>query len=92
MPLHRKHFSFDDRQVYRLVALEIVSIPTENDMIVPGTIPVWQAPPVARIVLLEPHERFIKNENQIAQDSQFSFEKGAVPITIANTKYEVSTI
>ena len=53
-------------------------------MIMPGTIPGWKAPSVARVVLFEPHERFIDNENQIAQNALFSFEKGIVPITIAN--------
>ena len=60
-------------------------------MIVPGTIPGWKAPPVARVVLFEPHEHFIDNESQIAQDALFSFEKGIVPITIANTNDEVLT-
>ena len=61
-------------------------------MIVPGTIPGWKAPPVARVALFEPHERFIDNENQIAQDALFSFEKGIVSITVANTNDEVLTI
>ena len=61
-------------------------------MIVPGTIPGWKAPPVATVALFEPHERFIDNENQTAQDALFSFEKGIVPITIANTNDEVLTI
>ena len=61
-------------------------------MIVHGTIPSWKAPPVARITLSEPHERFIKKENQIAQDALFSFEKGIVPITTATTNDEVLSI
>ena len=61
-------------------------------MIVPGTIPGWKAPPVARAVLFEPLERFIDNENQIAQYALFSFEKRIVPITITNTNDEVLTI
>ena len=61
-------------------------------MIAPGTIPGWKAPPVARVALVEPHERFIDNENQIAQDALFSFEKELVPITIANTNEDFSTI
>ena len=92
VPLHRKQFSFDEKHVYRLVALEKVSIPPQHVMIVPGTIPVWKAPPVARVAWFEPHERFIDNENQIAQDALFSYEKGIVPITIANTKDKVLTV
>ena len=92
VPLYRKQFSFDENQVYRVVALEKVSIPPQLVMIVPGTIPVWKVPPAARVALFEPHERFIENENQIAQDALFSFEKGIVPITIANTNDEVLTI
>ena len=92
VPLYRKQFSFDEKQVYRVVALEKVSIPPQHVMIVPGTIPGWKAPPVAKFVLFEPHERFIDNENQIAQDALFSFEKGIFLITIANTNDEVLTI
>ena len=51
VPLHRKQFSFDEKQVYRVVALEKVSIPPQHVMIVPGTIPGWKAPPVARVAL-----------------------------------------
>ena len=61
-------------------------------LIVPGTIPGWKAPPVARVALFEPHERFTNHEGQVAQDALFSFEKGIVPITIANTNDEVLTI
>ena len=61
-------------------------------MIVPGTIPGWKAPPVAKVVLLAPQERFTDNENQIAEDALFCFEKGLVPITIANKNDEVLTI
>ena len=92
VPLYRKQFSFDEKQVYRVVALEKVSIPPQLVMIVPGTIPGSKAPPIARVALFEPHERFIYNENQVAQDALFSFEKGIVPITIANTNDEVLTI
>ena len=42
--------------------------------------------------MFEPHERFIDNENQIAQDALFGFEKGIVPSTIAKTNDEVLTI
>ena len=42
-------------------------------MIVPGTIPGWKAPPVARVALFEPHEGFLKNG--IAQEALFRFEK-----------------
>ena len=92
VPLYRKQFSFDEKLVYRVVALEKVSIPPQHVMIVPGTIPGWKAPPVARIPLFERHECFIDNENQTAQDALFSFEKGKIPITIANTNGEVLTI
>ena len=71
--------------------MDKVSIPPQHIMIVPGTIPGWKAPPVARVVLFEPHERFIDSENKIAQDALFKFEKGIVPITIANTNDEVLT-
>ena len=92
VPLYRTQFSFDEKQVYRVVELEKVSIPPQHVMIVPGTNPGWKAPPVARVVLFEPHERFKYNENQMAQDALFSFEKGIVPITIANTNDDVLTI
>ena len=92
VPFYRKQFSFDEKQVYRVVALEKVSILPQHVMIVPGTIPGWEAPSVARAALFEPQERFIDNENQVAQDALFSFEKGIVPITIANTNDEVLTI
>ena len=92
VPLYRKQFSFDENQIYRVVALEKISIPPQHVMIGPGTIPGWEAPPVARNPLLEPHEQFINNENQIEQDALFRFEKGIVPITIANTNDEVLTI
>ena len=92
LPLYRKQFSFDEKQVYRVVALEEVSIPPHHVMIVPGTIPGWKAPPVARVALFEPHERFIDNENQIPQDALFSFEKGIVPTIVANTNDEDLTI
>ena len=89
--LYRKQFLFDEKQVYGVVALEKVPIPPQHVMIVPGTNPGWKAAPVARVALFEPHERFIDNENQIAQDALFSFEKGIAPITIANTNDEVLT-
>ena len=60
------------------MALEKVSIPPQHVMIVPGTIPGWKAPPVTRVASFEPHEHFIDNKNQIAQDALFSFEKGTV--------------
>ena len=90
--LYRKQFSFNEKQVYRVMALEKVSIPPQHVMIEPGTIPGWKAPPVARVALFEPHERFIDNENETAQDALFSFEKGIVPITIANRSNDVLTI
>ena len=89
---YRKKFSFDEKQVYRVVALEKISIPPQHVMIVPGTVPGWQAPPVARVALSEPYECFLNDENQMAQDALFSFEKGIVFITIANTNDEVLTI
>ena len=92
VPLYRKHFSFDEKQVYRVVALEKISIPQQRITIEPGTVPGWKAPPVARAALFEPPERFINNENQIAQDALFKFEKGLVLITIANTNDKVSAI
>ena len=58
-------------------------------MIVPGTIPCWKTPPVARVTLFEPHERFINNDNPLAQDALFSFEKETVPITTAKKNDEV---
>ena len=75
VPLYRKQFSFNEKQIYRVVALEKVSIPPQHVMIVPGTIPGWKTPPVARVVLFEPHESCINNENQTAQSKFFTFEK-----------------
>ena len=49
--LYRKQFSFEDKQVYRVAASKTVSIPPQHVMIVPGTIPGWKAPPVARVAL-----------------------------------------
>ena len=92
VPLLQKTVSVRRKQVYRVVALEKVSIPPQHFMIVPGTILGWKAPPVVRVALFEPHERFIDNENQIAQEALFGFEKGIVPITVANTHDEVLTI
>ena len=91
VPFYRKQFSFDKKQIYRVVALEKASIPPQHVMIVPSTIPGWKAPPGARVALFEPRERFIDNENQLAQDAWFSFDKRIVPITIANTNDEVLT-
>ena len=48
--------------------------------------------PVAKVALFEPHERFMNNENQKAQEALFSFEKGIVPVTIATTVDEVLPI
>ena len=39
--LYKKQFSFDEKQVYRVVALEKVSISPQHVMIVLGTIPGW---------------------------------------------------
>ena len=49
--LYRKQFSSDEEQFYSVVALKKVSIPPQHVMIVPGTIPGWKAPPVARVAL-----------------------------------------
>ena len=65
-PFLRKPFSLEEKQIYRKVALEKVSIPPQHSMIVPGKIPSWKVPPEARVALFEPHERFINNENQLA--------------------------
>ena len=92
VPLYRKQFSFNEKQVYGVVALEKVSIRPQYVMIVSGTIPGWKAPPVTRVALSEPNERLIDDENQIAQDALFSFEKGIVLITTAKTNDEVLTI
>ena len=73
------------------MVLEKVSIPPQHVMIVPGTIPGWKAPPVARIVFLNSTSD-IDNENQIAQDASFNFEKGIIPFTVANTNQKVLTI
>ena len=62
VPLYRKQFSFDEKLVHRVVVLEKVSIPLRHVIIVPGAIPGWTVPPVARVALFEPHERFINNE------------------------------
>ena len=85
VPFYTKQCSFDENQVNGVAALQKVSLSPKHGMIVPGTIPVWKAPPVARVALYEPHERFINSENQVVQDALFSFEKGIVPITTANT-------
>ena len=92
VPLYRKQFLFEEKQVYRVVELEKVSIPPQHVMIVPDAFPGWKAPPVARVALFEPHECFIDNEKQKAQDALFSFEKGIVPITIANINDQLLTI
>ena len=55
VPLYKKQFPFNEKQVYRVVALEKVSFPPQHVMIVPGTIPGWKAPPVARVALFELH-------------------------------------
>ena len=61
-------------------------------MMVPGTIPGWTTPPVARVALFETHELFINIENQIAEDALFRFGKRIVSIAIAITNDEVLTI
>ena len=52
VPLYPKTFSFNEKQVYRVVALEKVSIPPQHVMIMPGTIPGWKAPPVPESLCL----------------------------------------
>ena len=79
VPIYRKQFSFEEKQFCRVLPLKKVSIPPQQVMIVPGKTPCGKAPPVARAALFEPNERFITNENQIAQDAVFGFEKGIVP-------------
>ena len=86
VPLYRKQFPFDEKQVYSVVALEKASIPPQHVMIVPGTIPGWKAQPVARVALFEPHERFLDNENQLAQEALFSFEKENSPYDNSKNK------
>ena len=71
------------------MALEKVSIPPQHVIIVSGTVIGWRVPPVVRVAL---SERFINNEKRMAQDASFSFEKGMVPITIANKNVEILTI
>ena len=39
VPFYREQFSFDEKQVHQVVALEKVSIPPQHVMIVPSTIP-----------------------------------------------------
>ena len=92
VPFYRKQFSFNEKQIYRVMASDKISMPPQHVMIVPDTVPGWKAPPVARVSLFEQHERFINKENRIAQDALFKFEKGIVPITMANTNVEVSAI
>ena len=60
-------------------------------MIVPGAIPGWEAPPIATVRSYALYERFINNENQIAQDALFCFDKGKIPIAVAKTNDEVLT-
>ena len=91
VPFYRKEFSFDEKQVHRVVALEKISIPPQHVMIVLGTNPGWKVPPVPRVALLESHERFINNEKCLAQDPLFDFEEGIVPITVAKTNDDVLT-
>ena len=92
VPVYRKQLSFDEKQVYRVVAKEKVSLPPQHVMIVPDTIPGSKAPPVARVTFFKPHERFIDNETRLAQAAFFSFENKIVPIMIANTNDEVLTV
>ena len=89
VPLYRKQFSFDEKQVYRVVAFEKSSVPPQHVLFVPSTNRGWKAPPVATVALFEPHERFINNENPIAQDALFSIEEGIVSVTIAKKNDEV---
>ena len=92
IPLYRKQFSFDEKQVHRVVALGKISMVPQHVRIVPRTVYGWKVPPVSRVALLEPQERFTKIENQIAQDPLFSFEKGTVPIIIAKANDKILTI
>ena len=72
------------------MAIEKISNPPHYVVIVPGTFSCWKAPPVAQVALFDPHERFIKNENQTAQEALFSFEKKNL-IRIVNPNDEVVT-
>ena len=49
VPLYRKQFSIEEEKVYRVVAVEKVSVPSQHVIIVPGTNPGWKAPPVATV-------------------------------------------
>ena len=75
VPFDRKQFLFDEKQVYRVVPLEKVSIPPQHVMIVPTRKPGWKAPLVVKVTLLEPYEHFMNSEQQIAQDALFNFLK-----------------
>ena len=44
IPLYRKLFSFEEKQIYRVLALEKVSLPPQYVMIVPARIPGWKVP------------------------------------------------
>ena len=92
VPFYGKEFSFDEKQVFREVAIEKVSNPQHHLMIAPGMIPGQKAPPMARVALFEHHELFKNNENQVAQDALSRLEKGIIPITISNTIDEVLKI
>ena len=91
VPFYRKQFSFDEKQIFRVVALERNSIPQKYVFVVPGTVPGWKTSPVVRVALFEPHERFINIEKQIAQDALFTIEKG-IAITIDKSQDEILTI
>ena len=77
------------KTIYRVV--ERVSIPPQHGTIAPGTISGSKAQPVAKVVLFEPDECFINNENQISKHALYILETGKVLIAIANTDYEVLT-
>ena len=79
----KKQFFLDKKQVNQVVVKKYDSS-HKHVMIVPGTRPNWKTPPVARIVLLEPRERFMDTKKQMAQDALFSFENGIVPMILAN--------
>ena len=89
---YSKQILFDEKQVYRVMALEKISIPPQHVMIVPGTILGWRVPQVVRFALFEPQDCFINSENRTTQDALLIFENGLVSITIATTKDEVLTI
>ena len=90
--LYRRELSFDEKKVYRAVALEKISIPPQHVMIVLGTIPGWKAPPVARVASLNRTSASLIMKVNLDRMHCSVLKEGIFLITIANTKDEVSTI